>query len=94
MMNDQNFTFEKAYERLEKILESLNSGEATLDVSLKLYEEADNLIRICQSKLFSAEQKIQTLIKNRAGDVVLDDTGSPQMQTYQPTQEHYVNRNI
>ncbi len=93
-MDDQNFTFEKAYERLEKILESLNSGEATLDISLKLYEEADKLIKLCQSKLFSAEQKIQTLMKDRNGEVALDESGKPQVQPFQNTQEHYVNRNI
>lgn len=93
-MSDQNFTFEKAYERLEKILESLNSGEATLDVSLKLYEEADQLIKLCQSKLSSAEQKIETLIKNRNGNLNLDSNNMPETQDYTPNQEHYANRNF
>lgn len=94
MINDENFTFEKAYERLEKILELLNSGEESLDTSLKLYEEADHLIRLCQNKLSQAEQKIQTLIKNRNGEVVLDENKKPHMQDYKPEQENYVNRNL
>ena len=43
--------FEEAYRRLEEILEKMNSGKASLDDSLKLYEEADKLIVTCQKKL-------------------------------------------
>lgn len=93
-MEDKNFSFEKAYERLEKILEALNSGQESLDSTLLLYEEADKLIRLCQSKLSSAEQKIQMLIKNRNGDLILNDTKQPELQPYQVEQEHYVNRNL
>jgi len=63
------FSFEAAYERLEKILNELNSGETPLEASLKLYEEANKLIALCSSKLNSAEQKIETLIKNREGSI-------------------------
>ncbi len=93
-MNDQNFTFEKAYERLEKILETLNSGDVSLDISLKLYEEADQLIRLCQSKLVGAEQKIQMLIKNRNGSLSKTPEGQIQTQNYQAESNQYVNRNL
>ena len=63
------FSFEAAYERLEKILHELNSGETPLETSLKLYEEATKLIALCSSKLTHAEQKIEHLIKNRDGSI-------------------------
>lgn len=68
-MNDEktNFSFESSYEKLEKILGQLNSGETPLEQSLKLYEEANHLINLCSSKLSQAEQKIEKLIKNREG---------------------------
>jgi exodeoxyribonuclease VII small subunit len=69
--------FEEAYSRLEEILEKMNSGKASLDDSLKLYEEADKLIVTCQKKLSEAEKKIEMMIKNRNGEVVLDETGNP-----------------
>jgi exodeoxyribonuclease VII, small subunit len=75
--------FEEAYSRLEEILEKMNSGKASLDDSLKLYEEADKLIVTCQKKLSEAEKKIEMMIKNRNGEVVLDETGNPTVQVFE-----------
>ena len=58
-------SFEAAYERLEEILEKMNTEQVSLDSALSLYEEADSLIGDCQKRLTEAEQKIEILIKNR-----------------------------
>ena len=70
-------TFEKAFARLEQILERMNSGKAPLDESLKLYEEADQLIGYCQKRLTQAEAKIESLVKNRQGELSLNQDGTP-----------------
>ncbi len=70
-------SFEAAYARLEQILERMNSGKVPLEEALHLYEEADSLIRSCNVRLSQAEQKIETLMKNRGGDLVLDEQGQP-----------------
>ncbi len=75
---EKELTFEEAYKRLEEILEKMNSGKASLDSSLSLYEEADLLITTCQKKLTEAERKIEVLLKNRNGELALDETGRPQ----------------
>ena len=75
--------FEEAYSRLEEILEKMNSGKASLDDSLKLYEEADKLIVTCQKNLSEAEKKIEMMIKSRNGEVVLDEAGNPTVQAFQ-----------
>lgn len=75
--------FEEAYSRLEEILTKMNSGKVALDDSLKLYEEADKLIVTCQKKLTEAEKKIETMIKSRNGEVVLDETGSPVLESFE-----------
>lgn len=59
--------FEEAFSRLEAILEEMNSSSVELENALKLYEEADKLIEICQKKLKDAEQKVEILINKRAG---------------------------
>jgi exodeoxyribonuclease VII small subunit len=94
MSNDttpQPVSFEKAFERLEEILEQMNSGELSLDLSLKLYEEADRLISTCGTKLNEAEQKIETLIKNREGELVLGKDQKPQTQPFSPPSHPSVN---
>jgi exodeoxyribonuclease VII small subunit len=75
-------TFETAYLRLEQILEKMNAGKATLDESLKLYEEADRLIASCNAKLNEAEKKIEILVKTRSGELSLDERGRPLTQTF------------
>ena len=77
-----NFSFEEAYVRLETILTDLNSGETPLEQSLELYEEADHLISLCTTKLNLAEQKIQTLIRNREGKLSLNEDGTPQLKPF------------
>ena len=74
--------FEEAYSRLVEILENMNTGKASLDDSLKLYEEADPLIVTCQKKLSEAEKKIEMMIKSRNGEVVLDEAGNPTVQAF------------
>lgn len=74
--------FEKSLKRLEDILEKMNSGNVSLDDSLKLFEEASELITSCNKRLSSAEKKVETLIKNRQGELALDEEGRPKVQDY------------
>lgn len=78
------FSFEQAYKRLEIILEKMNSGKLSLDESLKHYEEADALISACSKRLIEAEQKIEKLIKNREGSLLVDETNTPQKEAFLP----------
>ncbi|MBS0634353.1 MAG: exodeoxyribonuclease VII small subunit [Verrucomicrobia bacterium] len=80
MTTEHETTFEKAFERLEHILEGLNKGQTTLEESLSLYEEADKLILSCNKKLADAEKKIEILTKNRAGELQLGADNKPQTQ--------------
>ena len=79
---DPQISFESAYERLEAILEKMNSGKVALEESLKLYEEADQLISCCNKRLSEAEKKIEILVKNRDGELLLDPSGKPQTQPF------------
>jgi exodeoxyribonuclease VII small subunit len=81
-MSEMNF--EAAFKRLEAILERMNSGSVSLDESLKLYEEADLLIRQCQGKLTAAEKKVMTLIKNRQGELAVEPSGAPMTRELPP----------
>lgn len=79
-----DISFEEAFARLEQILERMNSGSVSLDESLKLYEEADKLITNCGKRLNDAEKKIEMLIKNRNGEVVLGPDQKPQTKLMNP----------
>ena len=86
MTSEKTPSFESAYARLEEILERMNSGKLSLEESLKLYEEADRLIAWSNKCLTEAEKKIEILMKNREGDLIVDAAGKPQTQPFTPGQ--------
>ncbi|OGN65238.1 MAG: exodeoxyribonuclease VII small subunit [Chlamydiae bacterium RIFCSPHIGHO2_12_FULL_49_9] len=81
-MTQETLSFEKAFERLEQILEKMNGGKTPLEESLKLFEEAEQLIRACNGRLQTAEKKIETLIKTRSGELALDPDQKPKTQPF------------
>jgi exodeoxyribonuclease VII small subunit len=81
-MSQETLSFEKAFERLEQILASMNSGKIPLEDSLKLFEEAEQLMRLCSARLTMAEKKIEQLIKNRNGELVLDEAQKPKREPF------------
>ena len=58
--------FEDALGRLEKIVDTLEAGNLSLDDSLKAFEEGVGLARRCARYLDEAERKIETLTKDEA----------------------------
>jgi len=75
-------SFEAAFQQLEVILERMNSSAVSLDESLKLFEDADKLIQLCQKKLGDAEAKVETLIKNRNGELALGPDKKPLVKDF------------
>lgn len=61
--------FEDALQKLETIVSDMESGELTLENSLKKYEEGMKLSRFCTKKLKEAEKKIEILLKDKDGKV-------------------------
>ena len=66
-------SFETSLERLEALVNQMESGEATLEQSLEWFEEGMSLIKSCQDQLKDAEQTVQKLIKNSAGEMSAKD---------------------
>ncbi|MDO8526382.1 MAG: exodeoxyribonuclease VII small subunit [Deltaproteobacteria bacterium] len=60
--------FETAVEKLEGIVRKLESGDLTLEESLKSFEEGIGLARVCEKLLQEAKGKVEQLIKKDAGE--------------------------
>ena len=58
-----DINFEEALQKLETIVEDLESGELSLENSLKSFEKGIKLARQCQEKLSKAELQVQKLIE-------------------------------
>ena len=67
----KNPPFEEALQKLETVVEAMESDDLPLETLLAKYEEGSKLVRICQEKLAEAELKIQQLEKTAAGEMKL-----------------------
>lgn len=71
--------FEAAMDRLEAIVEEMESGKMQLEELIVRYEEGMKLVKTCQERLASAEQRIEIITRNHAG--------KPVVQPFDPTPE-------
>src|SRR3954462_12738171 len=66
-------SFEGAMDRLEEIVEQMESGKMMLEELIGRYEEGMKLVKVCQERLASAEQRIQIITRNHGGNPVEKD---------------------
>ena len=71
---DKEMSYEDAAEKLESILESIESDDLPLGKLVVHYEEAASLCKICGEKLQSAEKRIFQLERSIEGDLLARQT--------------------
>ena len=69
----EELSFEDAMNRLEQIVEEMESGKLLLEDLLVRYEEGMKLLKVCHERLAHAERKIQIITRDHAGKAVLKD---------------------
>ena len=57
----ENLSFEDALKELERIVSRLESGDASLDESIQLYERGDKLRQRCAERLDAAQARIEAI---------------------------------
>jgi exodeoxyribonuclease VII small subunit len=65
--------FEQAMDRLEAIADQMELGKMALEELIVRYEEGMGLVKICQDRLASAQQKIEIIARSSAGKKVVKD---------------------
>jgi exodeoxyribonuclease VII small subunit len=61
-------TFESAQRELDAIVERLESGEASLDEAIRLWERGEELYRFCLARLDRAQGRIEELARAARDD--------------------------
>ena len=69
-------TFETAMERLEQIVQEMESDKMPLENLLTAYEDGTQLVKVCQQQLRDAEKKIE-IIQRRAN-------ADPELKEFDP----------
>ena len=75
MSNDNvidTMTFEEAMNELEKLVESLDKGDISLDQAISAYYRGSQLKDLCQKKLNEAKMKVETIQSSDNSDVIPD----------------------
>ena len=58
-------TYTQAFERLQKIVSQIESGELVIDQLADMIKEANKLIAFCNDKLTKADQEIKKLSQEK-----------------------------
>lgn len=61
-------SFEQAMKELEATVGKLETGEATLEESIALYERGAALRRHCETRLREAEERVERITLNTQGE--------------------------
>ena len=64
-----NITFEESLEQLEEIVEKLEKGDVPLDDAINEFNNAMQLVKVCNEKLTKAEDSIAKIVEEN-GDLV------------------------
>jgi len=62
-LSEKDLSFEEALEKLEGIVDKMESGGLGLDEALEKYTEGVKLIKFCSRELNKAEKRIEMVIK-------------------------------
>lgn len=61
MAKAKSFNFGESFEKLNTIVEELESGSVDLDKALKQYEEGLKLVQQCKKQLSQVENKVKVI---------------------------------
>lgn len=65
----KNIDFESAILKLEGEVKKLEAGNMSLDESIKAFEEAVKLVKVCNERLESAERGVRILTEGTDGSI-------------------------
>ena len=73
--NGKPYTFEKALNRLEAIVDELEEGKLALEASIARFEEGVTLTKFLESELGRAQKRVEELVESAGGAATRPWTG-------------------
>ncbi len=72
-------------ERLETLVEQMENARLPLEELIRSYEEGIRLVRVCNERLSAAEQRIEIITRDAAGQAQVSEyTAAPPAPTAKP----------
>ena len=79
MDQNKDMSFEKALAELQDVVDKLEAGKVPLEMALSLYERGMELVKVCNSQLDTAEQRVNAVYMEN-GEAVLRSFGTEGLQ--------------
>src|SRR5438045_4872524 len=92
--NEPELNFERAMDRLEEIVEQMESGKMMLEELIVRYEEGMKLVKICQERLTAAEHRIEIITRNSAGKPLVKEFEPAAMSVAAPPETKGEPKNV
>ena len=73
----KELSLEQAMARIEQILQTLESGQGSLDESLALFEEGTALVHFCNEKLQQAKLRVKEVMAKNESNESEEDLSKP-----------------
>ena len=73
----KELSLEQAMARIEQILQTLDSGQGSLDESLALFEEGTALVHFCNEKLQQAKLRVKEVMAKNESHESEEDLSKP-----------------
>ena len=73
----KELSLEQAMARIEQILQTLDSGQGSLDESLALFEEGTTLVHFCNEKLQQAKLRVKEVMAKNESNESEEDLSKP-----------------
>ena len=72
----EKLTFEEAMKELEKLVDSLDQGDVSLDDAIAAYDRGSQIKDYCQKKLHEAKMKVETIQSSDNVEIVPEKLSS------------------
>ena len=63
-MTKKNLSYSEAVNRIEEILQQIETGELDVDELAEKVKQASELLKLCKGKLFQTEKEIEKILKD------------------------------
>ena len=73
MENQKEMNFEEAMQKLGTLSNQIEKGELSLDDAMTVYQQALELVKVCNARLAAAEQQVKLIVEQEDGAVEIKD---------------------
>lgn len=68
MEENGNMTYAQAMQRLEDIMNEIQSGALDIDSLAAVLKEADEMVKFCKNRLYKVDEEVKAILQNMSDE--------------------------